>query len=211
MLDDVQPSPEKSRELRGWTEARFLQATLALEGIPLDTDEALRLSESASIDLSTAPGRLLGGLREIGKLVAEKGSEARFSTALLFRLYDPRQGSTPTLRKNANPDHLLGSLEGASRWFSTESFLELHPVEQASIVLLRLFEIQPFEDRRRVIAVLAASLFTLRNHMPPLIVRGDDFQAVLGEGLKMDTGPMVAFIAQSIEATTREMIELVKK
>ncbi len=211
MLEELQPSPERLRELSAWTEARFLQATLGLAGHQVDSREASRLSEAASIDFDTPPGRLLGGLRELGALVAEKGSEARFSTPLLFRLYDPSQTSVPDLRKSANPDQLLASLEGASRWFSTESFEELHPVEQASIALLRLFEIQPFEDRRFEMAVLAASLFTLRNQMPPLIIRGGDFEAALGEGLKMNTGPMVAFIARSLEATTREMIELVKK
>lgn len=211
MLEELQPSPDKSRELREWTEARFVWATLGLEGIQLHFDEALRLSESASPDLSTAPGRLLAGLREIGKLAAENGNEARFSTRLLFLLYDPRPDSRPSLRKTANPDHLLLGLESASRWFSTESFTELHPVEQASIVLLRLFEIQPFEDRRFEMAVLAASLFTLKGRLPPLIIRGNEFKAVLGEGMRMNTGPVVAFIAQSIEATARELIDLAKR
>ena len=100
--------------------------------------------------------------------------------------------------------HLRLILDSVCQWFSADSFRELHPVEQASIVLLRLIEMHPFELRNERTALLAASLFTLRSGLPPLIIEPGSHQAyraALDQGLRMNTKPMVEFLAQSIEAS----------
>ena len=71
--------------------------------------------------------------------------------------------------------HLRLILDSACQWFSADSFRELHPVEQASI--LRLIEMHPFQLRNERTALLAASLFTLRSGLPPLIIEPGSHQA----------------------------------
>jgi Fic family protein len=101
-------------------------------------------------------------------------------------------------------------LESACRWYTAESFAELNPVEQASIVLLRLVEMQPFEDANERTALVAASLFTLRNDLPPIIIKPEmdsSYRLALEEGIRMNTKPMVETVADAVVASLGELVQ----
>src|SRR6185369_10967242 len=145
-------------------------------------------------------------LRMIEALIQSRGREAELTPDLLLNLNSG--GSLRTTAGNPSraikPEHLAEAIEGACRWYAAESFSELHPVEQASIVLLRLIEIQPFENANERTALLAASLFTLRRELPPINISPEletTFRAALAEGFQMNTKPMVELIAESLERT----------
>ena len=100
-------------------------------------------------------------------------------------------------------------LESACRWYTAESFIELNPVEQASIVLLRLIDLQPFETANERTALVAASLFTVRANLPPIIMKprlASGYRNAVEEGARMNTKPMVETVAEAIETSLAEMI-----
>jgi Fic family protein len=108
------------------------------------------------------------------------------------------------------PEHLPALLESACQWYTAESFTELNPVEQASIVLLRLIDLQPFEQANERTALVAASLFTMRSHLPPIIIKPElasAYRNALDEGARMNTKPMVETIAEAVEKSLEELIE----
>jgi len=112
----------------------------------------------------------------------------------------------------ARPFELPRLVEMALEWFSAESIGELHPVEQAALVHLRLFDLQPFGKVSGRITRLAASLYTLRAGYPPIIVQADDaetyYQALL-TGFQMATQPLVELFARTLGRTLRQMSEIV--
>lgn len=113
----------------------------------------------------------------------------------------------------ARPFELPRLVEMALEWFSAQSVGELHPVEQAALAHLRLYDLQPFGRAGGRITRLAASLYTLRAGFPPIIVQADDaeayYQALL-TGLQMATQPLVELCGRSLGRTLRRMSEIVK-
>src|SRR6185503_19813145 len=98
--------------------------------------------------------------------------------------------------------------------YTAESFDELNPIEQASIVFLRLIEIQPFERANLQTALTAASLFTLRSTLPPVIIkpqRKPAFLNAIEESRRTNTKPMVELMADAVQSTLGEMIEKSKR
>jgi hypothetical protein len=72
-----------------------------------------------------------------------------------------------------------------------------------------LIEIRAFDHRNQQTALVAASLFTLRSGLPPIIIRPETqpaYRAALNEGIRMNTKPMVEFLAESIEKSLSQMI-----
>lgn len=97
-------------------------------------------------------------------------------------------------------------LDHAVDWFSTEGFAELHPVEQAAVVYLRLLDMHPFPTATEPTAILAAGFYTERAGLPPLIVSADDitqarFAQALEAAFRMLTQPLVELFAESLRAT----------
>jgi hypothetical protein len=113
----------------------------------------------------------------------------------------------------AAPREIPRLLELALEWFSADSIGELHPVEQAALVHLRLCDLQPFGKASGRTTRLATGLYTLRAGLPPIILQADDadayYQALL-TGFQMATQPLVELFARALGRTLRQMIELVK-
>jgi Fic family protein len=112
------------------------------------------------------------------------------------------------------PDLLPAAIENACRWFDAESFIELNPIEQAALVFLRLAEFQPFESASDRTSLVAASLFTMRRELPPVIIKPESqpqFRDALDEGLKMNTKPMIELMAAAVESSLDEMIGIVER
>jgi hypothetical protein len=97
-------------------------------------------------------------------------------------------------------------LDNAFDWFSTPSFDQLHPVEQATVVYLRLLDLQPFTSYTSVTAQLAASFYTERAGLPALIIFADEetaahYSNALEAAFRMLTQPLVEFFAEMLTRT----------
>ncbi|MCS6805787.1 MAG: Fic family protein [Acidobacteriota bacterium] len=113
----------------------------------------------------------------------------------------------------AQPEELPRLIELTLEWFAADSMSELHPVEQAALVHLRLYELQPFGKASGRLTRLAASLFTVRRALPPIIIsreRADAYYQALLTGFQMATQPLVELLAQSLGQTLRQMCAIIK-
>lgn len=206
-LTEMALTPEQQTRLRLRLETEFVRSALRLEGV----DPSPELT-----------GKLRESLRLVESLAENQGRDAALTPQLLLRLHDPTgnaelrksAGDTNRLNKPVAAQHLPVSIESACLWFAAESFTELNPVEQAAIAYLRLLDLQPFEDGNERTALLAASLFTVRSGLPPVILRPEQdaaYRAALEEGIRMDTRPMVELMAEAVELTLRGMVEIARK
>jgi Fic/DOC family len=204
-------STEEKERVDRWLEVEFVYSTLDLKGTVISRERVAALSVSepdanAVGDSERAALSLRRSLRAVALLARESGKEAVLTAQLLVELH-----TTPGGTGGASlPAQALTGIEAACRWFSAESFAELHPVEQASIVLLRLIDIRPFEQANEQTALVAASLFTQRADLPPIIVRPgmrSAYCAALDEGSRMNTKPMVELLAETCESSLGRMIE----
>jgi len=99
-------------------------------------------------------------------------------------------------------------LENAFDWFSAESFKDLHPVERAAVVYLRLLDLHPFPAHTETTAALAASFYTEREGLPPLVIFTDDttlarYTRALEAAFRMLTQPLVELFAEMLTRTMR--------
>ena len=183
---------EERRELEAWLIEQFVRATLELEQI--DSTNALR----AVITRVNAEGQraLL-----TAELLIELGGDLRTTD-------DDR--STAQVRAG----YLAQAVANACDWFAADSFAELNPVEQAAIVWLRLASLEPFAQANQATALVAASLFTLRAGLPPVIIQPQTqaaLQQAIAEAEHMNMQPLVELIAEALSSTLDEMIGLVKR
>ena len=211
-------SPEQNEKIRQWVEVSFVRSTLGLEGAAVTEGDLA--GAAAQAKQATTPGAnleavaLLAGLRLLKDIALAQGSAATLTPELLLKLH----GGSGAFRRSPGgpgrpvaPEHLQASVESACRWFGAESFAELNPIEQASIVHLRLLEIQPFEEANQRIAILAASLFTLRSGLPPVMIVPDlegAYRKAVDESGSGNTQPMVELMGTAVERSLGRMIEL---
>jgi Fic family protein len=218
-LSELDLSSAEKERLDRWVEIEFVYSTLNLEGAHATRDQVVRAASASPAQAPEAgypmTSALLSSLRTVMSLARASGRGAQLTEELLLRLHYPpgdgfRMGAGDTSRvpRPVAPEHLPALIEGACRWYTAESFAELNPIEQASIVLLRLIDIQPFEEANERTALVAASLFTLRSELPPIIIKpqmAPVYRQALDEAARMNTKPMVETIAQAIEQSLSEM------
>jgi hypothetical protein len=94
-------------------------------------------------------------------------------------------------------------LDNAFDWFATPAFGELRAVEQATVVYLRLLDLHPFPVNTAISALLAASFYTERAGLPPLIIFADEanlgrYNVVVEAAFRMLTQPFVEFFAEML-------------
>lgn len=94
-------------------------------------------------------------------------------------------------------------LDNAFDWFSTAGFNEMHAVEQAAVVFLRLLDLHPFPQLSEITALLAASFYIERAGLPPLFVFNDEvtlqrYANVTETAFRMLTQPLVEFFAEML-------------
>lgn len=111
---------------------------------------------------------------------------------LLSELHDPA------------PARLLPRLlDLAFDWFTTEGFAELHPVEQGTVVYLRLLDLSPFPEMLETTALLAAGFHTCRGGFPLLAINAGEvdskrYRQALEAAFRMLTQPLVEYFADSL-------------
>jgi hypothetical protein len=165
-------------------------------------------------------GRVAEAARLVSSWAGE--SDAKLNVERLLELHRAVLGARPEeelLRKieplpitamhDPTPARLLPRmLDNAFDWFTTAGFGELHPVEQATVVYLRLLDLHPFPVRTETTALLAASFYIERAGLPPLVIFTDEatigqYTAALDAAFRMLTQPLVEFFAEMLRRTMR--------
>lgn len=197
-----------------------------LEGADVSREKVARVASYAPGSGAVAASEqtvmaLLASMRKITMLAMDKGKSAELTPEVLLKIQSPpdagfRQTAGEITRAMTlpAPEHLAALLENACQWYTSESFGELNPVEQASIVLLRLIDMQPFEQKNERAALLASSLFTVRSELPPIIIGPEmhsAYHSALDEGARMNTKPMVELVAEATERSIEAMLKQAKK
>ncbi|HKS41368.1 MAG TPA: Fic family protein, partial [Blastocatellia bacterium] len=219
---DLQLSAEEKADVERYVETEFIYSTLKLEDDDYTREQIARIisqGAGATGEKDLPAFALLTAIRRIKELVKTDGRAARLTIELLIELNNQvGRGSgfrttadDRTLSSKPVPvEHLPAIIENACQWYTAESFDELNPIEQASIVFLRLMEIQPFERANLQTALAAASLFTLRSTLPPVIIKPERKSAFLNaieESRRTNTKPMVELMADAAQVTIGEMID----
>jgi hypothetical protein len=169
-----------------------------------------------------AAAYLLGAARLVSAWAAEP--EAALTVERLIALYRTlsgaqteenvfRQMEIEPLSRGHNPAPAIllpRLLENACSWFTAPSFAEIHVVEEAALVYLRLLDLQPFATDQEQTALLAASLYTERAGWPPLIIYSDEattarYAAAIDAAFRMLTQPLVEFFAESLARTIKQI------
>jgi len=203
--------------VRKWRDEEFILSLLRLEG----TERPEGLSNKG-----VTCARINAALNTVEELAGAEGGHAPLTTALLLKLHgmlgSGPSGVTTDADAGADADREpatgLGAIEpiidAACHWWTAESFLELHPVEQAAIVHLRLMDMNPFKELTQRVSVLASSNFLLRAGLPPLIVPAamvPPYRNALAEARRTNTQPTVELFAESTERTLTELIRLARE
>ena len=99
-------------------------------------------------------------------------------------------------------------MDNAFDWFNAESFNDLHPVERAAVVYLRLLDLHPFPTHTDTTATMAASFYTEREGLAPLVICADDvnlarYERALEAAFRMLTQPLVEFFAEMLTRSMR--------
>lgn len=202
--------------LAGWHEA--LAGGDAARAEALRRVDELRL---AGANVEVAPGSLSAASEAVERWAAEPG--LRLDRERLVELNGLlveaapgvdllRTGAAPLvspLHDPVPPVLLARMLDLACDWFSTEGFAELHPVEQATVVYLRLLDLHPFTRATAATALLAASLYTRRAGLPPLVIFQDPesqsrYAQALEAAFRMLTQPMVELFAAMLVRAGQE-------
>jgi hypothetical protein len=154
-----------------------------------------------------------------------QNAEANLTQELLTKTYaaiTDKSADEAALRRTEtsaiSPSHnplpavlLPGLIDNALEWFAADSFNELHIVEKAALVFLRLLDLQPFPSHHETIASLAASFYLERADLPPLIIFADEFNAtrwpaIMEAGFQMNTQPLVNFLAENLVRTIQMVL-----
>jgi len=230
-LNSVRPSGDSAIRVAPWLEVDFILSALNLAGKRVERE---RVEETARAIEAPASGndpegasilRLLRALRAVLAQVESEGRKARLTPDLLLSFERKPDGTPGEFRKGradqpkdpaahsrpaAPPEYLPAMIESACLWFTAGSFEEMHPLEQAAIVHLRLIEVQPFGDGNEQLSLAAASLFTLRSGLPPLIIPPEmsaAYSEAVDEGFRMNTRPLVELMARATEKCLTRMVE----
>ena len=126
-----------------------------------------------------------------------------------------RTGEPPLLSElhDPAPARLLPRLlDLAFDWFTTEGFAELHPVEQGTVVYLRLLDLSPFPEMLETTALLAAGFHTCRGGFPLLTIDAGEvdstrYRQALAAAFRMLTQPLVEYFADSLIYSMKQAVK----
>jgi len=207
-----------------WT-AQLARAQENWKAVLTDAERAAqlqaRLRQTQVEQLSARAGQEIDEARwhDATKLVSDWAaeSEATLNVERLLTLHRVLLGLAPTadvlrqtepLPLNAAHDPtpvilLPRMLDHAFDWFATPSFAELHPVEQATVVYLRLLDLYPFPTAIEPTALLVASFYTERAGLPPLMIFADEvtqarYDNALSAAFRMLTQPLVELFSEML-------------
>ena len=111
------------------------------------------------------------------------------------------QGHEPTDAELVAPvvDNALG-------WFQSESFAEMHEVEKSALMLIKLMDVQPFDEANGRTLRLFSNFFLLKAGYPPAVIpasQADQYVLAIQRSLGFDTQPIIDLISEATDRSLR--------
>jgi hypothetical protein len=202
LWDRARLASDASAEINARTRREQLEQALRRAGRGIDERRLLEAAELVSAWAADPEGKFgAGRLLELHRAVigAPAGGD-------ILRKTEP----TPVIAGHEPTPALIlpKMLDNAFDWFDTESFRDLHPVERAAVVYLRLLDLHPFSSHTETTATLAAGFYTEREGMPPLVIFADEltqarYARALEAAFRMLTQPLVELFAEMLTRVMR--------
>jgi len=120
-----------------------------------------------------------------------------------------RQQSAAPLAPGHEPTEaeLVGPvIINALGWFQSESFAQMHEVEKSALMLIKLLDIQPFEEANGRILRVFSNFFLLKAGYPPAVIpasRGSEYVLAVQSALRFETQPIIDLIADATDRSLR--------
>jgi Fic family protein len=115
------------------------------------------------------------------------------------------EGHEPTA-----PELVPPVVENALEWFQSPSFGEMHEVEKAALMLIKLVDIQPFDEGDGRTLRLFSNFFLLKAEYPPAIIPPDQasqYAVAIQKSLSLQTQPIIDLIAEAVEHGLAYLLE----
>ena len=97
-------------------------------------------------------------------------------------------------------------VDNALGWFQSESFAQMHEVEKSALVLIKLMDVQPFDEANGRTLRLFSNFFLLKAGYPPAIIpasQADQYVLAIQRSLGFDTQPIIDLIAEATDRSLR--------
>jgi hypothetical protein len=208
--------------LRAFIERAFTASALGLTRQDVSEEQIALLQSRANEGLapSETERKILTILESIRVLQsAPDPGHGSLTPELLLQIHDPSRTGASIQDQSISGGgfekmRVEPRIKAFCEWASADSFRELNALEQAAIIMLRLLEIRPFAEGNVAAALGAGSLFTMRAGWPPIIIPAvlrPRFNPAVGEGMRMNTRPLVDLLAESLCQVLESLIKFVKE
>ncbi len=93
------------------------------------------------------------------------------------------------------------AVDNALGWFQSNSFADMHEIEQTALMLAKLIDIQPFEEANGRTLRLFSNFFLLKSGYPPAIIpanQASQYSTAIQGCLRFHTQPMIDLLTDSV-------------
>lgn len=100
-------------------------------------------------------------------------------------------------------------VDNALGWFQSESFAEMHEVEKSALMLIKLLDIQPFDEANGPTLRLFSSFFLLKAGYPPAVIpanQAGQYSLAIQSSLRLDTQPIIDLISDATDWSLRRCL-----
>ena len=104
------------------------------------------------------------------------------------------------------PDLIAPLIDNALTWFQSDSFAEMHEIEKSALMLIKLLDIQPFEECNGPSLRLFSTFAMLKAGYPPTVIpagRTNEYALAVQRSFRFDTQPIIDVIAEAADWSLR--------
>lgn len=97
-------------------------------------------------------------------------------------------------------------IDNALGWFQSESFAQMHEVEKSALMLIKLLDVQPFDEANGKTVRLFSNFFLLKAGYPPAVIpasQASEYTVAVQGALRFDTQPIIDLIADATDRSLR--------
>ena len=97
-------------------------------------------------------------------------------------------------------------IDNALGWFQSESFAQMHEVEKSALMLIKLLDVQPFDEANGRTLRLFSNFFLLKAGYPPAVIpasQASQYALAVQSSLRFDTQPIIDLIADATDRSLR--------
>ncbi|MCI0423992.1 MAG: Fic family protein [Acidobacteria bacterium] len=97
-------------------------------------------------------------------------------------------------------------VENALGWFQSDSFAEMHEVEKSALMLIKLIDVQPFDEANGRTLRLFSNFFLLKAGYPPAVIpacKASQYAIAIQNSLRFHTQPIIDLIAEAADQSLR--------